>query len=81
VLAVAAARGPGDLLVSPCNYRFSADAAWASRWKRLKACGSLAMASGRNFQRHIALQANIFRFEDHTHAAAQLLKNAVVGIV
>src|SRR5215471_15033990 len=28
----------------------SADAAWASRWKRLRACGSRATSSGRNLR-------------------------------
>jgi hypothetical protein len=64
---------------------FREEAALASRWKRLRACWSLASSSGRNFsrkelQRNVATELQVFRLIHHTHAtAANLAEDAVVG--
>jgi len=57
---------------------FKAEAACASRWKRLNACGSLEASSG--IHRDKSVQARIFALVDNAHStAAELLDNAIVG--
>ena len=58
---------------------FSAEAARASRWKRERACGSLAASCVQEFQRDKAMKLHILGFVDNTHPpAAQFLDDAVV---
>ena len=57
---------------------FSAEAARASRRKRVSAAGSSA-SSGKKLQRDEALQPRVLGLIDHAHsAAAELLEDAVV---
>ena len=58
---------------------FSAEAASASRWKRLRACASCATSSGKNFKSHKAAKLGIPRLVDHTHASpAQFFNDAIM---
>ena len=58
---------------------FSAEAAFASRWKRARACGSLATSSGRNFRATKRSELYVLGFVDDTHAAAaEFLDDAIV---
>ncbi len=58
---------------------FKAEAALASRWKRLRACGSCGNVIGQELESDETAKFHVFGFVDHTHtAAAKLLDNAVV---
>src|SRR5215472_14008745 len=58
---------------------FRAEAASASRRKRLRACTSPATSSGKKLERHKTLQPGVLGLIDHAHTAAtEFLDNAVV---
>jgi hypothetical protein len=53
---------------------FSEDAALASRWKRLRACASLASSSGRNFRAIETVTLNNDSYDVQTSSVSRSLK-------
>ena len=58
---------------------FREDAALASRWKTAESLCIVGEFFGKEFQGDVAIELEVFRFVDHTHApAAQLPQDAVM---